>query len=373
MGHLRRNGAVAALVALSLLGAACGSADDDTEATGSGESAEGASEVSENAELISFGSALAQVRGHHLVSLELYRAGDMKGASTHAGHPVAELLSGIAGELEEHGGADIAEELTTVLDRGPEAIAKEASADELAAIYEEAAVVTEAAADHLVGDDASTPSYRGSVIAALLSTAAHEYDEAVGDAGIRLEAEYQDGYAFVLEAKRLYEEIAADVESASSEEAAEIDEAFEVLDSAFVSAEPPKEPVDKLEVESAAELIGHELEETVDAEVSAAREPEEVAEEIEHLLDEIVETYEAGDADAAAELSAEAYLENYEVIEAGVIDAAPDINEELEPLLGADLRKAILDGEPVEDVAAMIEQAKTLLAQALEALEGAEH
>jgi hypothetical protein len=127
------------------------------------------------------------------------------------------------------------------------------------------------------------------------------------------------------------------------------------------------------ETQSGRELIGHELEETVDAEVSAAREPEEVAEEIEHLLDEIVETYEAGDADAAAELSAEAYLENYEVIEAGVIDAAPDINEELEPLLGADLRKAILEGVPAEDVAAMVEQAKTLLAQALEALEGAEH
>ena len=86
-----------------------------------------------------------------------------------------------------------------------------------------------------------------------------------------------------------------------------------------------------------------------------------------------METYEAGDADAAAELSAEAYLENYEVIEAGVIDAAPDVNEELEPLLGADLRKEILAGAPVEDVEAMVERAKTLLAKPLKALEGAEH
>ena len=164
MGQLRRNGVAAALAALLLMGAACGSADDDTEASGAGGSAAGdESEVAENAELISFGSALAQVRGHHLVSLELYEAGDVEGASTHAGHPVAELLSGIAGELEEHGGADVAEELTTVLDRAPEAIAKEASAQELAAIYEEAAVVTDSAASTLVGDDATSASYRGSV------------------------------------------------------------------------------------------------------------------------------------------------------------------------------------------------------------------
>jgi hypothetical protein len=358
------------MIVLAVAGSACGSDPDEVDPGAGNIEVEG---HGASAELISFGSALAQIRGHHLVSLELYEAGDVKGASTHAGHPVAELLSGVAAELEEHGGADVAEELTTVLDRGPAAIAQKASAKELAAIYEETAVVTEAVADTLVGDDADTASFRGSVIASLLSTAAHEYDEAVGDDGIRLEAEYQDGYAFVQESKRLYEEIAADVEGASVEEAEEIAEAYEVLDSAFASAAAPKDPVDKLEVSSAAELIGHELEETVDAEVSAAREPAAVAEEIEHLLGEIVETYRAGDADEAAELSAEAYLENYEVIEAGVIDAAPEINEELEPLLGADLRKAILDGAPVEDIEDMVERAETLLKQALDALEAEEH
>jgi hypothetical protein len=364
-----RRGAVA--MALMMLGVACGSGSDEDIAVGSseGEVVAGA----EGAELISFGSSLAQIRGHHLVSLELYEAGDIQGASTHAGHPVAEILSGVAAELEEHGGADAAEELTKVLDEGSAAIGENVTPAQLASIYDEAAAVTDEAAAVVVGDDVTSSTFRGSVIAALLSTAAHEYDEAVGGDGIRLQAEYQDGYAFVQESKRLYEEIVADVEAASVEEAEEIAEAFEVLDSAFVSAEAPKDPVDKLEVASAAELIGHELEETVDAEVSAAREPEAVAEEIEHLLDEIVETYAAGDADAAAELSAEAYLENYEVIEAEVIDAAPEVNEELEPLLGADLRKEILDGAPVEDIEAMIERAKTLLDEALEALDGAEH
>ena len=51
-----------------------------------------------------------------------------------------------------------------------------------------------------------------------------------------------------------------------------------------------------------------------------------------------------------------AYLENYEVIEADVIEAAPEINEELEPLLGADLRAAIIDGAELAEIEAMVER-----------------
>ena len=102
--------------------------------------------------------------------------------------------------------------------------------------------------------------------------------------------------------------------------------------------------------------------------------PVAVVEEIDRLLDEILVLVEEGDREAAAELAAEAYLENYEVIEADVIDAAPEINEELEPLLGADLRAAILEDAPLAEIEAMVEQARGLLDEALVALgHGEEH
>jgi hypothetical protein len=210
------------------------------------------------------------------------------------------------------------------------------------------------------------------VISALTS-AAHEYEEAVaGGGGIRLLEEYQDGYAFVAEAASMYEEISDDVESTSAEEAQEIEEAFEVLATAFPGAQPPKDLSDPEEVEAAASLIGHELEETVGAAALEESDPAEIGEEIESLLDEVVAAYKAGDAEGAAELSAEAYLENYEVIEAEVIEYAPDINEELEPLLGAELRRRIQEGAPVEDIEEMVARAKELLADALETLEAEE-
>ncbi len=333
-----------------------GPADQETAAAG--------------AEAVAFGEALAQIRGHHLVSLELYQVGDRAGAAVHASHPVEEILAAVTGELEEHD-PQVAEELATALRAGAGVISEGRPASAVAAAYGEAAALTEEALGAVVGPQATSSSYRGSVIAALLATAGHEYEEAVGDEGIRLPAEYQDGYAFVREAERLYEAVAPEVEEASAEEAAEIAEAFEALGSALPSPRPPDRPAPALDVTSAAELIGHELEETVGAAPAEESDPEAVVAEIEELLQEIVETYRAGDAEAAAELSAEAYLEHYEVIEAEVIEQAPEVNEELEPLLGADLRRRITAGAPAAEIEQMVRRAEELLDEALEAL--AEH
>ncbi|MDQ3953995.1 MAG: hypothetical protein M3285_00400 [Actinomycetota bacterium] len=360
--------ALAALFPILLM--ACGEEDVDPQPLEPASTEAGTGSPAELAEHIGFAEALAQIRGHHLVSLELLEAGDDKGAALHAGHPIDEILASVSSELGEHD-PEIAEALATALEQGLTAVTEDKPVAEVEAAYDEAAAITERALSSVVGEDAASPSFRGSVIAALLGTAGHEYEEAVGDDGLRLLAEYQDGYAFVSEGRRLYSEIEGDVTDASAEEAEEVDEAFEFLESALPSAEPPAKLVDALEVTSAAELIGHELEETVGAAPTKESDPEEVVAEIEELLGEIVATYKAGDADAAAELAAEAYLENYEVIEAEVIEKAPDVNEELEPLLGADLRRQITAGAPVEDIEQMVARAEELLADALEAI--AEH
>jgi len=302
------------------------------------------------------------------VALELYEAGDHKGAAVHAGHPIVEILDSVNSELEEHDGA-IGEELTAALQRGAAAVAERKPAAEVAAAFEDAAAATDAALTAVVGDVSADPAYKGSVVAALLATSGHEYEEAVGDDGVRLLAEFQDGYAFVRESRRLYEEIAPDVEAASVEEAEEIEAAFETLEQALPAPRPPDDLAAPLDVVSATELIGHELEETVGAAPVEESDPEEIVAAIEELLDEIVATYEAGDAEAAAELSAEAYLENYEVIEAEVIELAPAVNQELEPLLGAALRERLAAGAPISEIEQMVERAKELLDEALAALE----
>ena len=353
---------------LALL-AGCGGVQDPEPGAGSeGDAAVDGEAAAFGSEDIEFGSALAQIRGHHIVARELLDAGDEKGALAHARHPAEEILDVVVAELEEH---DVeTAELTSSVEESVAAVEK-GEADEASTAFERAAAAARHAESEFLGDTAGTPDYRGSVVGALLATAAHEYEEAFeGGTEIGLLVEYQDAYGFVVEAERVYDaELAADVERFSEEEAEEIEEAFGALEEALPAVEPPAAPVEVEEVERAAELIGHELEETVGAQPLEEADPEEVAGEIEELLDEVVAAHEAGDPDRAAELAAEAYLENYETIEAEVIEYAPEINEKLEPLLGADLRRQIEAGASTEELTAMVEEAKSLLREALTVLE----
>jgi hypothetical protein len=347
---------VAGATALAL--AACGP-DPTTEAAGSGEMAFTREEVS-------IAAALRQIEGHHLAAQALLDAGDPTSAQVHAEHPIVELMDLVTEEVAEH--AEDGQTHVDALEQGTKAAAEAAAAEDGGALGTAAADSAAAVADAEAAlPGGGTEAFTGSVIASLLSTAAHEYEEAVLDGQLELLVEFQDAYAFATVARSMYDTIAPAVEAASAEEAAEIEEAFETLAAALPGIEAPATLADAEDVEAATTLIGHELEETVGAIVPEAADPDEVWANIHALLDDIQTTYEAGDPDEAAELAAEAYLENYELVEAAVIEAAPEVNAELEPLLGADLRAQIAAGIGTEELATMIERARVLIGDAMEA------
>lgn len=356
--------AVVLSLCLLLLGA-CAEPGSDAEPSAAGDDAPAATSVDHEA--VDLATALAQARGHAAVALELFEADDVEGATLHAGHPLAEIYDPLQGELEEHGAdtdslSAAFEELAASVSEGDAGAVGEAVGEVEAATTEAAEAVSEGASDD--------PAFDGSVISSLLGDAAHEYGEAIaGDGSFGLLEEYQDAYGFINEAEILYDEVRTEVEEASEEEAAEIEEAFSTLEAALPQAAEPDEAAPAEDVEAATSLIAHELEETVGALPLEDSDPEEVVAEIESLLDEIETLYADGEAEEAAELAAEAYLENYEVIEAGVIQAAPEVNEELEPLLGAELRKQIQEGAEPEEISSMIARAKELLHEALAAVE----
>jgi hypothetical protein len=344
--------------------AGCGGDDEPSGTTAASSSA--GEEVT--GEQVTFGSLVAQIRGHHQAAVERYGAGDRAAARKHADHPAEEVLDSIRPELAEPS-PETVESLTRALDAVPAAM-RGGSESEVRNAVETAAAQTRAAEQAVVGETAESAAYKGSVIADLTAVAAHEYEEALSGDRIVREDEFQDGYGFIQEAQELYREIEPQVKAESEQEAAEVTEAFEQLEAAMPSGDAPADPVALQDVERAAQLVGAELEETVGATPAQESDPTEVQAEIERLLDQIVSTYDPANPDAAAELSAEAYLQNYETIEAGVIDAAPDVNAALEPLLGAELRKQIREGAPKEEIEAMVRRAKALLAQGIKALEG---
>jgi hypothetical protein len=339
---------VAIVALVVVLGGACrGDSEEGGDADGS---------TAVDAEAATLGATLWQARGHQLVALELLSAGDE--AAVHATHPIEEVLASVQGEVEEHGADSGAlrtafEGFQTAVTTGGDA---EAAADEARAAIEEA--------EAGVAEDPADPAHRGSVIAALLSTAAHEYEESIQDGQVVETVEYQDAFGFVQAGRELYEAIATQVEEASSEEAEEIEAALGELEAALAEPQPPATPASVEDVEQAAAVIGHELEETVGARPAETADPEEVFDQIDTLLGQILAEYEEGEAEEASELAADAYLENYEVVEADVIRLAPEVNEELEPLLAAELRAAMQEGVPVEELEGLVERARQLLAEA---------
>jgi hypothetical protein len=350
--------------AATLTATGCG--NDEQAADGDGTGSARATEVS--GEQVEFGSLVAQIRGHHRAALDRHGVGDVAAARKHANHPAEEVLDSIRPELEEPSPETVAS-LTKALAAVPAAIRNGTKTDVSNAIAA-AAAQTRAAERAVVGEAAASDAYKGSVIAAVTAVAAHEYEEALSGDRIVREDEFQDGYGFIQEARALYRQLEPRVKEKSEQEAAEITEAFEALAAAMPSGEAPADPAPLAEVEEAARLVGAELEETVGATPAQESDPQAVRAEIERLLDEIVETYDPAQPDAAAELAAEAYLQNYETIEAGVIEAAPDVNAALEPLLGAELRRQIRAGASAAEIEAMVNRAKALLARGVRALEG---
>jgi hypothetical protein len=344
--------AAAGMVALVVGLAACGGGDADTARLESGAAAIPADDVG-------LGEALAQVRGHHRASLEAYRQRDYKTAAQHAFHPVHEIMDSIASDLDP---AD-AEELEGLLDESAKAVADRVPVSHVESLYDSAASATESALQSAVGERAADPAYQASVVASLLTTAAHEYEEAAPEGKLVLALEYQDGYAFVREARALFDAIPAAGGSS------EIEAQFEALERALPSLEPPRRLASTGVVSRAVETAAAELESSYGATLASEGDPDEVAENIESLLDEVVAAYESGETEEAAELAAEAYLENYELIEAEVIEHAEEVNAELEPLLGAELRRQIEAGVSPDEIESLVSQAKQLLSEAVRALE----
>jgi hypothetical protein len=344
--------AAAGMVALVVGLAACGGGDANTVRVQSDAGAIPPDDVG-------LGEALAQVRGHHRASLEAYRAGDYKTARQHAFHPVHEIMASIASDLDP----PAAEELEALLDEAAEAVADRVRVSEVETLYDKTAAATASALESAVDDLASDPAYQASVVASLLTTARHEYEEAAPNGKLVLTLEYQDGYAFVHEARALYEDFAG------AESSSRIESQFDVLERALPSLEPPTRLVPPDTISGAASVVAEELESRFGATLVAEDDPDEVAENIESLLDEVVAAYESGETEEASELAAEAYLENYELIEGEVIEHAEDVNAELEPLLGAELRRQIEAGVSLDEIESLVSQAKELLSEAVRALE----
>jgi hypothetical protein len=207
------------------------------------------------------------------------------------------------------------------------------------------------AIEKVAGDEVSDPAMWAQVAVLLLETANLEYSEAVEGGEIVEMIEYQDASAFISRAEAAFEAIKADM---PEHEAEEVEEFFGELNSLLSSNASPDQ------VTTVIGGINHEFAEVFGLEEAEAElDGWGYIDHIKELLDEALEQYEAGNAQEARALAVEAYLDNYEFIEADIAEENQELMEQIEVDMRVELVKMIDEGRPASEVTAHVEQIKT--------------
>lgn len=98
------------------------------------------------------------------------------------------------------------------------------------------------------------------------------------------------------------------------------------------------------------------------------RQPAEIITEIRSLLNETLIEYQNKNFSGASALAEEAYLENYEFLEAPLAEQNDTLMEETEVMLREQLRDQVKGDDPDADVQRLVEQINSNLDQADELL-----
>lgn len=333
--HIKASIALAAVLAMSVFTLAAGSAP----------------KAYAHQEHIDFATNVEFIRGHLEKAIENKAANNTGLATAHAGHPVEEVYSLMTAEIEEHD-AGLNTKLETSLNGLFEQIA-DLSLEEVESQVADINADLDAAVEAVVpASESDEPTFWAAVAIGLLETAEHEYEEGVVDGEVAEQIEYQDATAFMNRAKAVFEQIGADT---PEHEAEEIEEFFGQLDALVAQLASAGE------VETVIDGIKHELEEAFELESAEASELGgwEYIAEINELLDHSVQEYEEGNFAEARALAVEAYLDNYEFIEADIAEDNKDLMEKIEVDMRVDLVTMIDDRAPAADIQAHVDQIKT--------------
>jgi DNA repair exonuclease SbcCD nuclease subunit len=199
----------------------------------------------------------------------------------------------------------------------------------------------------------SNPAFNASVVARLLDIAGHEYEEAVANGTIREIVEYQDGQAFIHRAQSIFNSSASSINQSMAQEVEEVNELFSNLNNAVNNRDDPAN------VETTINGIIHELaeitglsESQLTGEEAGGEEQDPIAiiNNIKSLLTQLITAYRSQDYQGAESIAIEAYLENYEHVEAPIAQHDQQLMEQTEVMLREELRQMITNRAPIEQI-----------------------
>ena len=303
-------------------------------------------EANEHAEFV---ANIEYIKGHLAQAIANKQADQTDLAVAHAGHPVVEVYSLIEKEITEHD-ADLNTKLKQALTSLANDISDIPATDTVSRVNEIELLLDQAKSSVVGQNEGNDPGFNAMVVAFLLETAEHEYEEGVQDGKIVQTIEYQDASAFIVRADSTFTAIKQQV---PVHEAQKIEELFATLDS-DVKANSEVE-----NIEASVDGIKHELDELFDLEDGGNEtDGQKIIDKINELLDESIIQYKAGNFQEAKSLAVEAYLDNFEYIESDINEDNPDLMKKIEVNMRENLVQMIDSKQPESDVESYVNMIK---------------
>jgi hypothetical protein len=301
---------------------------------------------------IGFVSSIEQIRGHLDQARGNKESGNDTLAQTHALHPIEEVYASIEELLVSQNGT-LNQSLSVAL-QDLSSNVPNATPEELGGQIDSINMLFDNSVQTLVpSSELTNPAFNASVVARLLHIAGHEYEEAVANGTIREIVEYQDGQAFIQRAESIFNSSTSNINQTLAHEVEEVNELFLNLNTAVTNRDDPGN------VETTINGIIHELaeitglsESQLTGEESGTEEQDPVAiiNNIKSLLTQLIAEYRADNYQGAESIATEAYLENYEFVEAPLAQRDQQLMEQTEVMLREELRQMITQRVPVEQI-----------------------
>jgi DNA uptake protein ComE-like DNA-binding protein len=183
---------------------------------------------------------LGLMKGHLYVAKELLDLNKPKDAEPHIGHPVEEIYTEVADQLNER---KVKEFKTTLI--ALEDLVKAGAKDmsKVTTNLKESQLSIDTAIAALPEAQRKSPAFVLQVINGLLDTANSEYGAAITDGKIKAAIEYQDSRGFIVYAEQLYQGIAATMAKDNPDAHKIIVKNMQQLKTAWPAAMPPAVPV----------------------------------------------------------------------------------------------------------------------------------
>ena len=325
-----------------------------------------------NATLVEFVSNIEQIRGHLDQALINKESENITLAEAHTLHPIEEIYSSIEDQLANQNNT-LNQTLSAALQKLPSS-ATNATLQEFESQIDDVNTLLNDSVQAVVpsAEFSNNPAFNASVVGRLLHVAGHEYEEAVENSTVKAIVEYQDAQAFIYRAHIVFNSSASNINQSMAHEVEEVNEVFSNLNGAVNNKEDPATVETTINgiIHELAEITGLSESQLIGEEVSAEeQDPIAIINNIKSMLTQLIAAYGSQDYQGAESIAIEAYLENYEFIEAPIAQLDQQLMEQTEVMLREELRQMITQRVPIDQIEQHIAMINANLDRATELLQ----